>query len=81
MIEDDGLSQPWSGKVWLNPPYSREKIGLFVDKIISHCRGRLGHGRHRPHEQRHRDTVVRQALSPRPQRLFHEKTYFEILEI
>lgn len=22
--QDDGLSQPWSGSVWMNPPYGRE---------------------------------------------------------
>lgn len=28
--DDDGLSQEWSGNVWLNPPYSKELIGNFV---------------------------------------------------
>ena len=27
--EDDGLSQPWKGRVWLNPPYGRT-IGLWM---------------------------------------------------
>ena len=35
-IKDDGLSQHWSGRVWMNPPYSRAKIGLFVDKLVAH---------------------------------------------
>ena len=35
--EDDGLSQPWTGFVFMNPPYSEAKI--WVDKFISH-----GHG-------------------------------------
>lgn len=30
--ENDGLSQPWSGNVWLNPPYSSVK--LFVSKLL-----------------------------------------------
>jgi phage N-6-adenine-methyltransferase len=33
--EDDGLTQEWHGRVWLNPPYSREKIKLFIDKMVA----------------------------------------------
>ena len=32
--EDNGLEQPWSGNIWCNPPYSRELIGKFVDKLL-----------------------------------------------
>lgn len=28
--EDDGLMQPWSGKVWLNPPYATALIESFL---------------------------------------------------
>jgi ParB family chromosome partitioning protein len=28
--EDDGLSKPWFGNIWLNPPYSKELILKFV---------------------------------------------------
>lgn len=31
--EDDGLKQPWSGRIWLNPPYSKGLIDAFVDKL------------------------------------------------
>lgn len=31
--EDDGLSQDWFGKVWVNPPYS--ELDSWIDKIIS----------------------------------------------
>lgn len=27
--EDNGLSQPWYGNIWLNPPYSRSLISQF----------------------------------------------------
>ena len=33
-IREDGLSQPWMGKVWLNPPYGRQ-LGLWVQKAIA----------------------------------------------
>jgi hypothetical protein len=36
-VEDDGLSLPWEGRVWLNPPYS--KPAPWVDRFIDH-----GHG-------------------------------------
>lgn len=29
--EEDGLSQPWEGRVWCNPPYGRN-IGKWVQK-------------------------------------------------
>ena len=36
-IEDDALSQPWYGKVWMNPPYS--KPTPWVDRFIEHNNG------------------------------------------
>ena len=33
--EDDGLSQPWVGRVWMNPPYSSDKIGAFCTKLVN----------------------------------------------
>jgi hypothetical protein len=33
-LEDDGLSKPWYGRVWLNPPYSRELVKQFCQKLI-----------------------------------------------
>lgn len=36
---DDGLTQPWVGRVWMNPPYSSGLIGPFVDKFVEHDDG------------------------------------------
>jgi phage N-6-adenine-methyltransferase len=35
-VDDDGLSRHWSGRVWLNPPYTALVINKFVDKLVSH---------------------------------------------
>lgn len=35
--EDDGLSQPWHGRVWMNPPYS--EATAWVRRFIEHRHG------------------------------------------
>jgi hypothetical protein len=32
--DDDGLSKPWRGRVWLNPPYAQPAIGHFAAKLV-----------------------------------------------
>ena len=36
---DNGLNKDWFGRVWLNPPYSRPLIDLFVKKMADHNNG------------------------------------------
>jgi phage N-6-adenine-methyltransferase len=33
-IDDNGLTKEWRGNVWLNPPYSKESVGLFATKLV-----------------------------------------------
>jgi len=32
--DNSGLDHEWHGNVWLNPPYSRELLSKFIDKLI-----------------------------------------------
>lgn len=33
--EDDGLTKPWHGRVWMNPPYSADLVLKFAEKFVS----------------------------------------------
>jgi ParB family chromosome partitioning protein len=33
-IDEDGLRQDWNGRVWMNPPYSKDLCVLFINKLI-----------------------------------------------
>lgn len=37
-IRDDGLSKPWHGRVWLNPPYGRETF-VWLERLADHGSG------------------------------------------
>ena len=32
--ETNGLDKEWRGNIWMNPPYSSDLIGKFVDKLV-----------------------------------------------
>lgn len=36
--EDDGMAQPWEGRVWLNPPYG-PLAGMWVRRLADHGNG------------------------------------------
>lgn len=36
---DNGLTKDWFGRVWLNPPYSRPLMDIFVKRLAEHGNG------------------------------------------
>lgn len=36
---EDGFSQPWHGRVWLNPPFDRRFVATWVARLAVHGRG------------------------------------------
>lgn len=34
-----GLEKPWTGRVWLNPPFDRYEVGKWVEKLSLHSDG------------------------------------------
>ena len=37
--EEDGLSKTWTGRVWLNPPYSQPLLDNFMARMAEHNNG------------------------------------------
>lgn len=37
-VEDDGLSKPWTGRVWCNPPFGREAV-KWLRRMAEHGNG------------------------------------------
>lgn len=37
--EIDGLTVPWKGRVWLNPPFDRYQVGDWIERLAKHGKG------------------------------------------
>jgi len=37
--QTNGLNKKWAGRVWMNPPYSKDLVHLFTTKLLEHLVG------------------------------------------
>lgn len=37
-VDDDGLSRPWEGRVWVNPPYGQPTMTRFCERAVAEHR-------------------------------------------
>jgi hypothetical protein len=37
--KDNGLIQPWRGRVWLNPPFDRYEVARWISRLAEHGQG------------------------------------------
>lgn len=38
-LPTDGLAMPWHGRVWLNPPYTSDEVGRWLQRLADHGDG------------------------------------------
>lgn len=38
-INDNGLMKEWSGRIWLNPPYSAQEVPRWLKRLADHGQG------------------------------------------
>ncbi len=36
--QDNGLSQNWKGRIWMNPPYAQPAVHQFCEKLVHHVK-------------------------------------------
>lgn len=76
--DDDGLTQPWRGNVWCNPPYSN--IGAWVEKAWNEWHGSDGRIPREHYLQLARDAAPYRIVMLLPANRVEQKWWQEYVE-